>query len=56
MNENDNYELDRNLFGLPKEKYGFSNNALPLLRAATFEESVFALTDDKETTIVVTLK
>ena len=56
LDENDNYKLDRNLFGIPKEKYGFSNNVLPALRAATFEESVFSLTDDKRTTIVINLK
>ncbi|MFN3848118.1 MAG: DUF2141 domain-containing protein [Spirosomataceae bacterium] len=43
LDENDNYKLDRNIFGVPKEKYGFSNNVLPALRAATFEESVFKL-------------
>ncbi|MCU0325748.1 MAG: DUF2141 domain-containing protein [Spirosomaceae bacterium] len=43
LDENDNYKLDRNIFGVPKEKYGFSNNVLPALRPATFEESVFEL-------------
>jgi uncharacterized protein (DUF2141 family) len=43
LDENDNYKLDRNIFGVPKEKYGFSNNVLPRLRPATFEESVFEL-------------
>lgn len=56
LDENDNYTLDRNLFGIPKEKYGFSNNVLPALRAATFYESVFTLTDDKSTAIVVNLR
>lgn len=41
LDENDNYELDRNLLGLPTEKYGFSNNILPVFRPATFEESAF---------------
>lgn len=43
LDENNNYKLDKNIFGIPKEKYGFSNNILPALRAATFEESVFEL-------------
>lgn len=43
LDENDNYKLDRNIFGVPKEKYGFSNNVLPALRPATFEEAVFEL-------------
>ena len=45
LDENGNYKLDRNLLGLPKEKYGFSNNVLPALRPATFDESAFRLTE-----------
>ena len=41
LDENDNYTLDKNIFGIPKEKYGFSNNVLPALRPSTFEESAF---------------
>ncbi len=52
---NDNYKLDKNLFGIPKEKYGFSNNILPALRAATFEESSFELSQ-QATIINITLK
>lgn len=47
LDENDNYRIDRNLFGIPIEKYGFSNNLLPALRPATFEESVFELNGKK---------
>lgn len=43
LDENDNYKLDKNLFGIPKEKYGFSNNILPTMRPATFDESAFEL-------------
>lgn len=43
LDENDNYKLDKNIFGIPKEKYGFSNNILPSLRPATFKESLFEL-------------
>ncbi len=43
LDENDNYKLDKNLFGIPKEKYGFSNNVLPAIRPASFEESAFEL-------------
>lgn len=49
LDENDNYKLDKNMFGIPKEKYGFSNNRLPALRPATFEESVFELTQQNST-------
>ena len=43
LDENNNYILDKNLFGIPKEKYGFSNNVYPAMRPATFDESVFEL-------------
>jgi uncharacterized protein (DUF2141 family) len=55
LDENDNYKLDRNVFGIPKEKYGFSNNVLPRLRAATFEESAFEI-KNQESTITIKLK
>ncbi|MFY7900083.1 MAG: DUF2141 domain-containing protein [Chitinophagaceae bacterium] len=55
VDENDNYKLDKNVFGIPKEKYGFSNNVLPSLRPATFDESVFELYD-KEALITIKLK
>ena len=47
LDENDNYELDRNLFGLPTEKYGFSNNVLPAFRPASFEESAFTVSQEE---------
>ncbi len=53
LDENDNYKLDKNIFGVPKEKYGFSNNILPSLRAATFEESAFELTQQD---IIINIK
>jgi uncharacterized protein (DUF2141 family) len=55
LDENDNYKLDKNMFGIPKEKYGFSNNVLPSMRPATFEESAFEL-NKKEMLIKITLK
>jgi len=55
LDENDNYKLDKNLFGIPKEKYGFSNNILPALRPATFEESLFEI-NKQYTVINITLK
>ncbi len=55
LDVNDNYTLDKNLFGIPTEKYGFSNNVLPALRAATFEESVFEL-NQQEAIINIKLK
>lgn len=55
LDTNDNYKLDKNFFGIPQEKYGFSNNVLPALRAANFEESVFDL-NQNETIINIKLK
>lgn len=49
LDENDNYKLEKNLFGIPTEKYGFSNNILPALRPATFEEAAFTLSKEKKT-------
>lgn len=41
LDENGNENLDTNLIGMPREKYGFSNNVLPAMRAATYEEAAF---------------
>lgn len=40
---NGNGMLDTNMFGIPLEPYGFSNNARPKFRAPTWDESVFTL-------------
>ena len=55
LDENNNYRLDKNFIGIPREKYGFSNNVLPALRPATFEESAFELTE-KVSNITIRLK
>lgn len=40
---NGNGKLDTNLFGVPTEPYGFSNNARPRFRAPKWSEAVFEL-------------
>ena len=45
--ENSNEIMDKNFLGIPKEGYGFSNNAKALLSAPSFDEAKFEL---KETT------
>ncbi|WP_321478973.1 DUF2141 domain-containing protein [uncultured Bacteroides sp.] len=40
---NDNGKLDRKEFGIPIEKYGFSNNAKGKMGSPTFEEAKFGL-------------
>jgi uncharacterized protein (DUF2141 family) len=49
--KNGNGILDRNLFGIPIEGYGFSNNIHPIFRGANFEESKFELGGDKDMVI-----
>jgi len=46
--------VDTNLFGLPTEQWGVSNNARPRLRAPRFDEAAFKVAADaKEVTIDV---
>lgn len=40
---NNNGELDTNLFGIPSEPYGFSNNARPKFRAPKWDEAKFEM-------------
>jgi uncharacterized protein (DUF2141 family) len=39
---NGNRKVDTNLLGIPREGYGFSNNARSLFRAPRFHEAAFA--------------
>jgi uncharacterized protein (DUF2141 family) len=55
LDENGNGKMDTNFFGIPKEKYGFSNNIRPMMRAATFKEASFTVTN-RENTINIKLK
>ena len=41
--ENDNGKMDYRLLGLPKEPYGFSNDAQPKLGPPKFEDAAFPL-------------
>ncbi len=41
--ENNNLKLDKNLMGIPKEGYGFSNDAKGSLGPPSFEKSNFVL-------------
>lgn len=43
LDENGNGVIDKNILGIPKEKYGFSNNASPAMRAPRYEEAVFEM-------------
>lgn len=47
--ENDNGELDTNMFGAPQEAFGFSNNARGSLGPPDFEEAAFTIDSDSLT-------
>ncbi|WP_159467485.1 DUF2141 domain-containing protein [Dyadobacter sp. 3J3] len=55
LDENNNGKLDLNFLGIPKEKYGFSNNVFPLTRAANFKEAAFEI-QGKSKIIAIRLK
>ena len=46
--ENQNGKLDMNLIGIPKEKFGSSNNVKPILGPPKFEKMLFSLTENKK--------
>lgn len=48
---NSNGHIDKRMFGLPKEPYGFSNNVRPRLATPKFEECRVLLQDDAKTLI-----
>ncbi len=50
---NGNKKTDTNLFGIPKEAWGVSNNVRPAMRAPNFNEAKFTVEDD--TVISITL-
>lgn len=51
--ENGDKELDKNMFGIPKEPLGFSIGKLKTFGPPSFEECAFEITSDFEITIPV---
>ncbi|UJF23387.1 DUF2141 domain-containing protein [Shewanella sp. OMA3-2] len=51
QDENNNGTLDTNLFGMPSEGYGFSNNAKPDYGLVAYQEAAFSITEDAATQI-----
>lgn len=45
IDANENEKLDKNFIGIPKEQYGFSNNAMGAFSAPTFEQAKFTVLD-----------
>lgn len=41
IDANGNKKLDKNFLGIPKEQFGFSNNAMGTLSAPSFEQAKF---------------
>jgi uncharacterized protein (DUF2141 family) len=51
---NENNELDSNAFGIPKEGFGFSNDAMGMFGPPSFEKAKFSFTGENK--IAITLK
>tara|TARA_B100001250_G_scaffold256143_1_gene220516 strand:- start:197 stop:643 length:447 start_codon:yes stop_codon:yes gene_type:complete len=51
IDKNYNNKFDFNIFGLPKEQYGFSNDAMNLFGAPDFEKALFKLNINKKINI-----
>ena len=51
--ENDNNQLDTGSYGIPVEKYGFSNNARGNMGPPTFQECRINVEEDTEINITV---
>lgn len=54
--ENDNGVLDNNLFGVPTEGYGATNNKLPSFAPPSFKDSSFVLAPGEQRTFSVKLR
>ena len=50
---NKNGKMDTNLFGVPTEKYGFSNNARSTFSAPDFEDAAFNLSENRKISITI---
>jgi len=53
--ENCNNELDTRIFGIPKERYGFSNNARGTIGPPEYKDAAFIL-DSPEKKITITIQ
>ena len=51
--ENENKKMDTNLFGIPKESYGCSNNARGLMGPPAYDDAKFSLTEDQKIQITL---
>lgn len=51
--QNSNGKLDKNLVGIPKERFGFSNNVMGKFGPPSFEEQLFQHESEKVVEIVL---
>ena len=51
--ENDNNKLDTGTYGIPIEKYGYSNNARGAMGPPAFKDCMFTIEEDTEINITV---
>ena len=51
--ENENNKMDTKIFGIPKEPYGFSNNATGFMGPPKYKDAKFSLESNKTITISV---
>jgi uncharacterized protein (DUF2141 family) len=56
QDENEDKELNKNMFGVPKESYGFSNNVFGTFGPPDFEEASFIVEEGKTSMLKITLK
>ncbi len=54
--ENDNQKIDKNLFGAPKEKYGFSNNKYGTFGPPDFTDVSFTVEKGKNIKLTINLE
>ncbi len=47
--ENNNGDMDKNFFGIPKEGYAFSNNYRPTIKSPSFKQASFKASGEKMT-------
>lgn len=52
---NGNNDFDTNVVGIPRERYGFSNNPRPRFRGANWEEAVLVLEPGETRELTITL-
>ena len=50
--ENENQKMDFSLIGIPKEKFGSSNDVKPVLGPPKFEKMLFNLTENKKVIMI----